>query len=201
MSLICFKNGSLARERIRDEHGLDWERFSRALRETPAGNGGALILPWFDPEITPRVNEPGVHRRHLDAADAARNVRAVVEAQMMAMANHAEPIVGGRVSRVLATGGASANRDVLQVMADVFGATVYQSPSDNAACLGAALRAFHAHQRSLARDVSWDDVGRGLTDPSEESRVDPIPAHVTVFADARRAYAAFEQDVTSRRRT
>ena len=201
MSLICFKNGSLARERIRDEHGLDWEGFSRALRDTPAGNGGALMLPWFDPEITPRVNEPGVHRRNLDAQEASRNVRAVVEGQMMAMANHAEPIVGGRVSRVLATGGASANRDVLQVMADVFGATVYQSPSDNAACLGAALRAFHAHQRSLARDVSWDDVGRRLTDPSEESRVDPVPAHATVLADARRAYAAFERDVTSRRRT
>jgi xylulokinase len=124
-----------------------------------------------------------------------------VEAQMMAMANHAEPIVGGRVSRVLATGGASANRDVLQVMADVFGAAVYQAPSDNAACLGAALRAFHAHQLSRGRELSWDDVGRGLTDPVEESRVDPVPAHVAVFADARRNYAEFERDVTSRRRT
>jgi xylulokinase len=201
MSLICFKNGSLARERIRDEHGLDWEGFSRALRETPAGNGGALLLPWFDPEITPRVNEPGVHRRNLDAADAARNVRAVVEAQMMAMANHSTPVIVGGVTRVLATGGASANREVLQVMADVFGAAVYQAPSGNAACLGAALRAFHAHQLSRGRELSWDDVGRGLTDPVEESRVDPVPAHVAVFADARRNYAEFERDVTSRRRT
>jgi xylulokinase len=201
MSLICFKNGSLARERIRDEHGLDWEGFSDALRKTPAGNDGALILPWFDPEITPRVNEPGVHRRNLDAGDAARNVRAVVEAQMMAMANHSSPVTGGGVARVLATGGASANRDVLQVMADVFGATVYQASSDNAACLGAALRAFHAHQRFLGRELPWDEVGRGLTEPAEESRVDPIPAHVAVFTHARRHYAQFESDVTSRLRT
>jgi xylulokinase len=201
MSLICFKNGSLARERIRDEHGLDWDGFSRALRETPAGNSGALMLPWFEPEITPRVTDPGVHRRDLDPRDAARNVRAVVEAQMMAMANHSTPVTGGRVTRVLATGGASANRDVLQVMADVFGATVYQATADNAACLGAALRAFHAHQRSMGREVSWEEIGRGLTEPLEESRVDPIPAHAAIYADARRTYREFEGSVIARRRT
>jgi xylulokinase len=194
MSLICFKNGSLGRERIRDEHGLDWAGFSRALRETPAGNGGALILPWFDPEITPRVGEPGVHRRNLGAADGPRNVRAVVEAQMMAMANHSAGVTGGRVARVLATGGASANRDVLQVMADVFGAAVYQASSDNAACLGAALRAFHAHQRATARELSWDDIGRGLTEPVEASRVDPDDSNARVYEELRAHYARFEDD-------
>jgi xylulokinase len=114
---------------------------------------------------------------------------------MMAMANHSTPVTGGGVTRVLATGGASANRDVLQVMADVFGAAVYQAASDNAACLGAALRAFHAHQLSLGREMSWNDVGRGLTEPAEERRVDPVPAHVAALADARRKYAAFETEM------
>jgi xylulokinase len=53
MSLICFKNGSLARERIRDGAALDWGGFSRALRETAPGNAGRIMLPWFDAEITP----------------------------------------------------------------------------------------------------------------------------------------------------
>ncbi|HSM62245.1 MAG TPA: FGGY family carbohydrate kinase, partial [Longimicrobiales bacterium] len=51
MSLVCFRNGSLARERVRDAFGLDWEAFSTALRSTPPGNDGALMLPWFEPEI------------------------------------------------------------------------------------------------------------------------------------------------------
>src|SRR5262249_52389888 len=38
MGLTCFKNGSLARERIRDEYGLDWSGFSEALRQSPPGN-------------------------------------------------------------------------------------------------------------------------------------------------------------------
>ena len=32
MALTCFANGSLARERVRDTHGLDWDGFSAALR-------------------------------------------------------------------------------------------------------------------------------------------------------------------------
>ena len=32
MSLICFRNGSLAREAVRDRYGLDWAGFEDALR-------------------------------------------------------------------------------------------------------------------------------------------------------------------------
>jgi xylulokinase len=199
MSLICFKNGSLARERIRDEHRLDWHGFSRALRETPAGNGGALMLPWFEPEITPRVEHPGVRRRNLDPADAPASVRAVVEAQMMAMANHAAPAVTGAVTRVLATGGASANRDVLQVMADAFGAAVYQAATGNAACLGAALRAYHAHELARGRSLPWMEVVRGFTEPDEDSRVDPVGAHARLYEQLRASYARFEREALHER--
>jgi xylulokinase len=198
MSLICFKNGSLARERIRDQHGLDWEGFSRALGAAPAGNGGALMLPWFEPEITPRVNAPGVRRRELDPADAPRNVRAVVEAQMMAMANHAAPVTGGGAARVLAIGGASTNRDVLQVMADVFGAPVYQTGSVNAACLGAALRAYHAHERARGRDVTWAEIVDGFADLDESTRIEPVAAHTATYERLRQRYAAFEAESAGR---
>ena len=60
MGMTVFKNGSLARERVRDAYGMDWPAFSAALARTPAGNRGATMLPWFDPEITPLVLEPGV---------------------------------------------------------------------------------------------------------------------------------------------
>src|SRR6185369_4524684 len=81
MGITVFSNGSLARERVRDQFGLTWAQFSQALDTTPAGNGGALMLPWFVPEITPVVATPGVRRERLDEHDAAATVRAVVEAQ------------------------------------------------------------------------------------------------------------------------
>jgi xylulokinase len=197
MSLVCFKNGSLARERIRDEHKLDWQAFSRALRDTPAGNNGAIMLPWFEPEITPSVLKPGVRRFDLDAADARVNVRAVVEAQMMAMALHSG-WMGGRVDRIRATGGASANREILQVMADVFAAEVVASTSRgaavNTACLGAALRAYHADHLRAGREIGWDEVVAGFTESGAEMHVAPIPAHVPVYRELKQLYAARERE-------
>ena len=57
MALVCFLNGSLAREAVRDEYGLDWAGFTAALQATQPGNGGALMLPYFDPEIVPKVSQ------------------------------------------------------------------------------------------------------------------------------------------------
>lgn len=140
MGITVFANGSLARERVRDIYGLDWEGFSAALRSTPPGNDGARMLPYFVPEITPRVPVAGVRRFNLDERDAARNVRAVIEAQMTALKKYSA-WMGVPVRKIHATGGASANREILQVMAEVFGANVQRLDETNSACLGAALRA------------------------------------------------------------
>ncbi len=194
MSLVCFRNGSLARERIRDEHRLDWPGFARALAETPPGNDGAMMLPWFEPEITPHVAAAGVRRFDLDPADAARNVRAVVEAQMMAMANHADDAAVGQFQMIIATGGAATNRAILQVMADVFGVDVYPLESSNSACLGAALRAYHAERLSDGESIPWSEVVRGFTEPRVADRVSPVSANVELYARLKRVYAQREAE-------
>lgn len=195
MALTCFSNGSLAREHIRDEHGLDWDGFSAALRATPAGNGGGLMLPWFVPETTPAVLRPAVQRYRLDPADGARNVRAVVEAQAMAMRLHSRWFAP-RVETIRATGGASVNRDVLQVIADVFGADLIRVTPRNAASLGAALRAFHAVRHAEGDPVGWDDVMAGFTGPAAGPRVQPDPAATAAYAALLPSYEALEAGAT-----
>jgi xylulokinase len=172
MGITVFRNGSLARERVRDDLGYDWERFSAALRETRPGNGGAVMLPWFESEITPAVLTPGVRTYGLAPDAGPARVRAVVEGQMIAMARHSK-WMGVTVDTIHATGGASANRDLLQVMADVFGADVFQFEVGNSACLGAALRAFHADVADEGRTIAWDEVTKGFAEPVTESRVSP----------------------------
>ena len=197
MGITVFKNGSLARERVRDAVRLDWADFSAALRSTPPGNGGALMLPWFEPEITPHVSSPAVRVRHLDATDARAHVRAVVEAQMMSMANHSGWL-GVDVHTIHATGGASGNDDMLQVMADVFGADVYRFQSTNSACLGAAIRAFHADRLAAGHPISWDVAVAGLAEPRSQP-LRPNPQHVALYRDLRKRYAAFEADAIADR--
>lgn len=189
MGLTCFKNGSLARERVRDAFDLTWSGFSQALASTPPGNGGRMLLPWFEPEITPSVTTPGAHRHRLAPDDGPGHVRAVVEAQQMALALHSR-WMGVHTDMIHATGGAAANVEILQVMADVFGAEVRQLEVANAACLGAALRAYHADQLAEGRVVPWSDVVDGFVEPKLRFR--PDAARHAIYVDLMREYLAFE---------
>jgi xylulokinase len=191
MGLTCFKNGSLARERVRQQWKLTWDEFSAILASTPAGNGGRILLPWFEPEITPPVSEPGIRRYGLDADDRDGHVRGVIEAQMMAMALHSA-WMGVDVDTIHATGGAAANRDILQVMADVFDADVYQFEVRNSASLGAALRAAEADARTRGTAMSWETVVRGLAEPVATSRISPKPGRPEIYRALIRRYADCE---------
>ena len=199
MGITVFKNGSLARERIRDAFGLTWSEFSRALAATPPGNQGRILLPWFEPEITPDVPKAGIHRFGLSADDGPGNVRAVVEAQQMALALHSR-WMGVNVTTIHATGGASANREILQIMADVFGADVYQFEVGNSACLGAALRAFQADAASEGTPVGWDDVVKKLAEPVAATRVQPDAERHLLYGGLMRMYAECEERTLIERR-
>jgi xylulokinase len=197
MGLTCFANGSLARERVRDRFGLTWPAFSAALAATPPGNDGGILLPWFDPEITPPVTAPGARGYGLSMDDGPRLVRGVVEGQMLAMALHST-WTQVRVDSIQATGGASANRDILRVMADVFGAEVRQFRVSNSACLGAALRARHAHGIAVGRPVEWNEVVRDVVEPLIAARVPPDAARHALYRDRIRVYAACEAHALGR---
>jgi xylulokinase len=191
MTMTVFRNGSLARERVRNLFGMTWEAFSSALESTPPGNGGRILLPWFEPEITPFVPSRGERRYGVEAHDGATYVRAVIEAQMMALALHSR-WMGVTIDSIYATGGASANRAILQVMADVFGADVYRQGVTNSAALGAALRAFHADARADGQELSWDEVVDGFTEPDADTRVSPVAARHAMYQELMRAYEACE---------
>jgi hypothetical protein len=94
----------------------DWRQFGELLKETRPGNAGGILLPWFEAKIVPRVNQPGIHHFDLDEKNVAANCRAIFEAQMMSMRLHSQWM---KVSpeKIYATGGASNDLALLQVMA------------------------------------------------------------------------------------
>ncbi|XP_049912607.1 xylulose kinase isoform X4 [Epinephelus moara] len=169
MALLCFKNGSLTRERIRNKcAGGSWEHFSVALRETPLGNNGNIGFYFDTLEITPPAI--GVHLFNQDDNKVSSlspqvEVRALVEGQFLSRRLHAErlgySIIPG--TRVLATGGASSNKEILQVLSDVFNAPVYTIDLSNSACLGSAYRALHGLVAESG--VSFFDVLKRAPEP------------------------------------
>uniref|UniRef100_A0A6Q2YLZ9 Xylulose kinase n=1 Tax=Esox lucius TaxID=8010 RepID=A0A6Q2YLZ9_ESOLU len=158
MALLCYKNGSLTRERIRNEcAGGSWEVFSSVLKSTPIGNNGNM----------------GDYIIQVAGFPAQEEIRALVEGQFLAKRYHAEKL-GYKIipgTRVLATGGASSNKEILQVLSDVFNAPVYTIDVANSACLGCAYRALHGLVAESG--VSFAEAVRKAPEP--QLSVSPTP--------------------------
>jgi xylulokinase len=143
MSLICFRNGSLAREALRDSLGLDWSAFDReALAKSQSAAGKNLILPFYGSEITPRRDFSGPVLKGSPSfesgEDPALQVRALLEGQFLNMRLHSE-WMEVKTERLRLTGGASKNDGIAQLVANIFQAPVERLDVINSAALGAAL--------------------------------------------------------------
>lgn len=188
MSLICFRNGSLSREALRDQLGLDWSAFDReGLAATPAGNEGNRMLPFFGPEITPRRDFSGPVRKGSAEFEAGENpasqVRALLEGQFLNMRLHSQWI-GEKAELIRLTGGASQNDGIAQLVADIFQAPVERFAIANGAGLGAALRAAHALGHDLA------ELQAVFCKPAAGSRLEPVAATAGIYEGALQEYAA-----------
>jgi xylulokinase len=193
MTLICFKNGSLAREKVRGLYGIEnWEKFGELMATKPPGNNGGILLPWFEAEIVPRVNKPGIHRFDLDEKDAAANCRAIIEAQMMSMRLHSQWM---KVAPdcIYATGGASNDLALLRVMADVMNCHVLRIEVSKSAALGAALRAAHGWLVHSGEKPKWEEIVAGFTEPVPGSEIRPNPDAARVYDKLVEKYAACER--------
>ncbi|KAF9135086.1 hypothetical protein BGW39_004718 [Mortierella sp. 14UC] len=209
LMLYCAKNGSLAREQVRDLYADgSWDRFDSFLREGmegsydgEGGKGGVgekgFGLYFFDREIWPPVQ--GVYRfergaavdeffgggRHgaggqeEDAESVKRaNVVAICESQFLAMrvrSSQGESSSSSTlttslnppgISRILATGGASSNIVLLQLLANVFGVPVVsmgtddQQPGAGSAAWGAARKAYLYGRGYQGQGTTNGDVDR-----------------------------------------
>ncbi|XP_041988897.1 xylulose kinase [Aricia agestis] len=181
MALLCFANGSLTRQAHRDRlAGASWDAFNELLQSTVRGNMGYMGIYYDTPEILPRA---GAGRWVEDARGAAvqpapqLEARALLEGQALARRAHAEDmnLKLHKQSRLVATGGASVNKHLLQIFADVFHAPVYvQDQHANAALLGAAIRAAEV----------WAET-KGVQLKGSELTVSPV---ATPYADAETIY-------------
>eukprot|EP00644_Phytophthora_capsici_P010394 jgi/Phyca11/528424/estExt2_fgenesh1_pm.C_PHYCAscaffold_300014 len=143
---------ALTRQEVRDRRaGASWEKFEELMQTTKAGNGGTAAFYYQDPEITPSTLKAGVvgfdasgARTDVSLAAPEVEVRAVVESQFLSLRLHAERLGVNKPQRLIVVGGASANKCMLQVLANVFNAPVYRlTCASNSAALGGAFRARH----------------------------------------------------------
>ncbi len=184
MSLICFTNGSLARESMKAECGVAWDFFdNEALHITEFGNGGRMMLPYYQPESTPLMLKPGV-KVNFEQASTAQRIRALLESQALSMCLHSA-WQGEAFTRIRVTGGASKSQGFRQVLANVFQAEIETIAVENSAGLGAAMRA-----ANVVGGQSFDELSSHFCKAVEV--VQPDRSKEKTATQMLAAFAAFE---------
>ncbi len=193
MSLICFKNGSLAREMIKDRFNLDWNQFSKILNKTPKGNFGKIMLPYFFPEIVPLVLNPKVYRFGFDENDLEGNVRAIIEAQFLSIRLHSRWI-GEKPTEIYATGGASANEDILKIAANIFNTTIRRFEITDSAALGAAFRSAKSYYDFTDNDTgkNWENILNKFLKFQDSIVIEPDKVYRELYDDMLELYRKCE---------
>jgi xylulokinase len=195
MSLICFLNGSLAREALKDELGLDWNTFDNtSLDETRDAAGTNLTLPFYGPEITPRHDFTGPVSKGSSEFESGENpflkVRALLEGQFLNMRLHSQ-WMETKPSRIRLTGGASKSNGIAQLISNVFQAPVERLEVTNSAALGAALIAASAAGGDLKA------LQEAFCRTSNDSTVMPDPELGSIYQNALPQFAALLDEVCS----
>lgn len=158
MSLMCFRNGSLAREKLKNSLGVDWKFFDETAFENyfPKIDEN-FILPFYFDEICPPLKSSDIvfAGKNEEEYSPSEKIAEFLSAQFMNMRAHAIAMTGGVPKFIALTGGASKSAGIRRLIADVFGAETAKMESENSAALGAAMRAANALD-----GYSWESLAK-----------------------------------------
>lgn len=165
MSLICFQNGALACEKLRENLALSWKEFDH-ISTLPPTSEDSPILPFYNSEVTP-----------LAPASDQNNatVRSLLDGQFLSMKKHSD-WMKIQPDTIWVTGGVSRGDGFCQTIANVFNAPVQRLETNASASLGAALRATIA-----TTDIPLATLEKAFCD-QEETSINPQPDVVPIYA-------------------
>uniref|UniRef100_A0A0N5AGM5 Xylulose kinase n=1 Tax=Syphacia muris TaxID=451379 RepID=A0A0N5AGM5_9BILA len=196
--LFSFKNGSLTRDRIRRSvNAANWDEFTALVKQAPVGNGGNIGFYFDDNEIIPRIKRSDYRfdssKNPVAKFSRATEARAVLEHQSLAKRLHAENLGNTFKHRgkILITGGASSNKIIAQMLADVFNSDVFTIESADSAALGGALRA-----RSVSSYYNADYFSISSSAVKKRCVASPVKENVEVYNKQLIEYAKLEEIIT-----
>ena len=174
-AMLCYKNGSLAREQIRNKlnqkENKDWTTFNKHLSLSPVLGGHPYKLGFYFPlpEIIPGA--PSGTWRFAISEDSKpektswsseQDVRAIVESQALSMRLRARPLLDGKPNHLYFVGGASQNTEIVSVMASVLGSRegvfrLNEGVTAGACARGSAIKAAWAYD---GKEMKFEDFVR-----------------------------------------
>jgi xylulokinase len=195
LPLLCVSNMANGYSALRRELGASHEEFDDLVAQSPPGNGGRLLLPWYVGERTPDLPHaaPVQFGFGVDDFEPAILCRAVVEGHVLNLyEGFARMPVTPREIRV--TGGLSRSPAWTQAIADIFGAETVPVEGEGAA-LGAAIHAAWVWEKEEGRGRPLKEVVAAFVTPLESGRRRPRPEADQIYDLLRRLYSALSRRI------
>ncbi|KIY71858.1 actin-like ATPase domain-containing protein [Cylindrobasidium torrendii FP15055 ss-10] len=212
IAMLCYKNGALAREQVRDRFAdADWSKYNDAVEQTHPGSEKYMGLYFPLPEIIPPgVKGSFVYRTEMgkkpvkvEEKDVPTHLhpRMILESQFLSIRSRIAAILPPNsppLQRLVVTGGSSANQTIRQLAADLFDMKVYVSATKEAAGMGGALLARYAWWRATEDDMgTFEEMCAGLGSEALGMKCVAEPNHAAAleYAQLVEPYVACEAEV------
>jgi xylulokinase len=187
LSLLCVSNMANGYVNLLEQHNLTHNTFEELLNQTPPGNQGKLLFPWFTSERTPDLPfaSPIYWGFSLNEFTTPLLCRAVLEGHILNLFDGFSrmPV---ETAEIRITGGLSNSDAWCQAIADIFEVVTVPVQGEGAA-LGAAIHAAWVYQKKSDPDLTLDEIVAKFVRLNEKRR--KIPRHSEVYRPIKEAYS------------
>jgi xylulokinase len=202
--MLCYKNGALAREYVRDHYAeKDWSKFNELVDTTPPGNEGYMGFYFPLYEIIPSnvigdyfflngLPVPAV-------SDHKHHPRAILESQLLSIRSRVMSILppGIKLHRLILTGGSSTNDSIRQMASDILNLDAYVAESKEGGSVGGALLALYAWWKKQGNQGDFDELKESLKNDGFKLVAKPDPDRAELYEDMIPLYRKCEAQVVT----
>lgn len=198
LPLLCVSNLANGYNRFLEKERLSHTDFDRLIGQTPAGNNGRLLIPWFTGERTPDLPlaAPLYFGFSLDDFSPRVLARAILEGHVLNLFEgfRRMPV---KPKELRLTGGLAQSESWRQAIADIFETETVPVAGEGAA-LGAAVHAAWVWYKETDRPVSLEELTAAFVVLEETHRKAPNHKNRKVYAVQKRLFHRFCQRLLKR---
>jgi xylulokinase len=193
LPLLCVSNMANGYNTLLERFKLSHEDFDALIKRTPPGNGGRILIPWYEGERTPDLPlaAPIYFGFALPELDREALCRAVLEGHVLNLydAFARLPVIPREVRL---TGGLANSKSWCQMIADVFEAETVPVHGEGAA-LGAAIHAAWVWYREAGQERPLNEIAARFVVLAEARRRRPDPARRPAYELLKRLFRALSR--------
>ncbi|MCF7886470.1 MAG: xylulokinase [Candidatus Marinimicrobia bacterium] len=195
LPLVCVSNMANGYNQVLDNYNIDHQEFVNIIGEVKPGNGGRILLPWYEGERTPDLPNAAPIYFGFDLGDFTKEnlCRAVIEGHVLNIyAGFERMPIDFREIRL--TGGLSKSPAWRQMIADVFEAEAVPVEGEGAA-LGAAIHAGWVWLNESDQEISISEIVKSYVKLKEKERCKPNKNNRKIYDNMKRLFKSLSQRI------